>query len=223
MSTILITGANRGIGLALVREFLSRGDDVIATARRPQTADELNETGAEIHALDVTDPASIAALAASLDGRPIDILINNAGVGARDGFGDLDYDEFAHVLAVNTIAPIRVMEALQPNLEAGSGRMAAAISSKVGSIAETDAGWALAYRTSKAGLNMALRAAARTLAERQITVLALHPGWVATDMGGAQAPTSPEESAKGLADVILKAGPAEELRFFDFTGKSLPW
>ena len=105
MPTTLITGANRGIGLELVRKFLAEGHDVIATAREPGKADELNATGATIYPLDVTDAGSVVALKASLGDRPIDYLINNAGIGSFAGFKDIDYDEFAHILAVNTIAP----------------------------------------------------------------------------------------------------------------------
>lgn len=223
MPTTLITGANRGIGLALVREFIERGDHVIATARDIGAATELKATGAEIHRLDVKDPHSVEVLKDELDGRPIDRLINNAGVGSRAGLGQLDYQEFADVLAVNTIAPIRLTEALADNVAASSARMVVAISSQLGSIKISDGGWGLIYRTSKAGLNMALRAAAITLAERGITVLTLHPGHVATDMGGHSAPVSPQTSARGLTDVILNAEPAGELRFFDYTGKELPW
>lgn len=223
MSTILITGANRGIGLALTKEYLSRGDEVIATARNPGEADELAATGAEVHALDVSDGASIDALATALEGRPIDLLINNAGVGSRGGFGDLDFDAFERVLAVNTIAPIRVTQALTANLEAGVDKQVAMITSQLGSIENTDAGWGLIYRTSKAGLNMAARAAARTLADKDITVVALHPGHVETDMGGKGAPVSPLESARGLADTIASAGRASQLRFFNYKGETLPW
>lgn len=223
MPTTLITGANRGIGLALTREFIARGDTVHATARDPGNAEDLKATGAHVHRLDVSSAHSITSLKEAFDGIPIDRLINNAGVGARSSLGELDYEEFERVLIVNTIAPIRMIEAFADNVAESEGRMIASVSSTMGSIAHTDAGWGLIYRTSKAALNMALRAAARTLAERDITLLTLHPGWVSTDMGGPQAPVTPEESAKGLAEVILTAGPATELRFLDYQGKDLPW
>lgn len=223
MPTTLITGANRGIGLALAKEFLARGDTVHATARDPGNADALKATGAQVHRLDVADPHSIASLKEIFVETPIDRLINNAGLGARGSLGELDYQEFERVLAVNTIAPVRMIEAFADNVAASDGRMIASLSSQLGSIGNTDAGWGLIYRTSKAGLNMALRAAARTLADRNVTLLALHPGWVATDMGGEQAPLSPEDSAKGLVDVILAAEPSDELRFLDYRGETLPW
>ncbi len=223
MPTTLITGANRGIGLALVREFQKHGHDVIATAREPAASAELKATGAELHALDVSDAASIKALAEKLKGRALDFLINNAGLGDRADMPRLDYDRFEELLRVNTIAPIRVLDALTPNLAAGKQKVAAALSSQLGSIENTNMGFGLAYRVSKAGLNMGLRTAAHTLAEKGITLLALHPGWVKTDMGGEAAPVLPADSAAGLYKVITTAGPAKELRFFDFEGKTLPW
>jgi NAD(P)-dependent dehydrogenase (short-subunit alcohol dehydrogenase family) len=223
MPTTLITGANRGIGLALVREFQKHGHEVIATARDPGASAELKATGAELHALDVSDAASIKALAATLKGRALDFLINNAGLGDRADMPRLDYDRFEQLLRVNTIAPIRVLDALTPNLAAGKQKIAAALSSQLGSIENTNMGFGLAYRVSKAGLNMGLRTAAHTLAEKGITLLALHPGWVKTDMGGEAAPVLPADSAAGLYRVITTAGPSKELRFFDFEGKTLPW
>lgn len=223
MPTTLITGANRGIGLALVREFQKQGHTVIATARDPGKAADLKATGAELHALDVSDAASISALAAALNGKPIDYLINNAGLGDRADMPRLDYDRFEELLRVNTVAPIRMLDALTPNLAAGNGKVAAALSSQLGSIENTDMSFGLAYRVSKAGLNMGLRTAAHTLADKGITLLALHPGWVKTDMGGDKAPVEPAESAAGLYKVITGSGASGELRFFDFQGRTLPW
>jgi len=144
MPTTLITGANRGIGLALVREFQSKGHTVIATARDLAAAKDLKATGAELHTLDVSDAASIKALAEALKGRPIDFLINNAGLGDRADISRLDYDRFEEILRVNTIAPIRVLDALTPNLAAGKEKIAAALSSQLGSIENTDMGFGLA-------------------------------------------------------------------------------
>lgn len=223
MPTTLITGANRGIGLALVREFQSKGHTVIATARDPASAKDLKATGAELQALDVSDASSIDALVAAMKGRPIDILVNNAGVGDQADLTGLDYDRFEEILRVNTIAPIRVLDALTPNLVAGREKIAASLSSQMGSIANTTRSFGIAYRVSKAGLNMGLRAAAPSLAEQGITLLALHPGWVKTDMGGEGAPVEPADSAAGLYKVITEAGPSGELRFLDWQGATLPW
>ncbi|HCX10849.1 MAG TPA: short-chain dehydrogenase, partial [Hyphomonas sp.] len=202
MTTTLITGANRGIGLELVRKFLAQGHDVIATARDPETSNELNATGAKVYPLEVTDAASVAALKEAVGDQPIDYLINNAGIGSFAAFKDLDYDAFANMLAVNTIAPIRMIDTFLDNIAASDVKMAASLSSMMGSIENTQASFGLIYRTSKAGLNMALRAAAPELAEKGVTLLALHPGWVNTDMGGKQAPVNPAQSAAGLYTVI---------------------
>ncbi|CUS55815.1 MULTISPECIES: SDR family oxidoreductase [unclassified Hyphomonas] len=223
MTTTLITGANRGIGLELVRKFLAQGHDVIATARDPETSNELNATGAKVYPLEVTDAASVAALKEAVGDQPIDYLINNAGIGSFAAFKDLDYDAFANMLAVNTIAPIRMIDTFLDNIAASDVKMAASLSSMMGSIENTQASFGLIYRTSKAGLNMALRAAAPELAEKGVTLLALHPGWVNTDMGGKQAPVNPAQSAAGLYTVITTAGPSSELRFLDFEGKTHPW
>jgi NAD(P)-dependent dehydrogenase (short-subunit alcohol dehydrogenase family) len=223
MTTTLITGANRGIGLELVRKFLAQGHDVIATARDPETSNELNATGAKVYPLEVTDAASVAALKEAVGDQPIDYLINNAGIGSFAAFKDLDYDAFANMLAVNTIAPIRMIDTFLDNIAASDVKMAASLSSMMGSIENTQASFGLIYRTSKAGLNMALRAAAPELAGKGVTLLALHPGWVNTDMGGKQAPVNPAQSAAGLYTVITTAGPSSELRFLDFEGKTHPW
>ena len=223
MTTTLITGANRGIGLELVRKFLAQGHDVIATARDPETSNELNATGAKVYPLEVTDAVSVAALKEAVGDQPIDYLINNAGIGSFAAFKDLDYDAFANMLAVNTIAPIRMIDTFLDNIAASDVKMAASLSSMMGSIENTHASFGLIYRTSKAGLNMALRAAAPELAEKGVTLLALHPGWVNTDMGGKQAPVNPAQSAAGLYTVITTAGPSSELRFLDFEGKTHPW
>ena len=223
MPTVLITGANRGIGLALAKAYRDAGETVIATARNPDAADELNHTGAEVLPLDVTDASSVAALASALKGRAIDILINNAGVGDRQNFGDLDYERFEYVLAANTLGPLRVLEALRENLKAGDRKVAANISSQLGSITNAESGGMLIYRTSKAALNMALRSAAPDLDADGITVVTLHPGWVSTDMGGSNAPVTPEESAAGLKRVIDGTRKSSELRFLDWQGNALPW
>jgi NAD(P)-dependent dehydrogenase (short-subunit alcohol dehydrogenase family) len=223
MSTVLITGANRGIGLALTEVFRAHGHTVIAAARNLDTAEALRATGAECVTLDVSDAASVNALATDLKNRPIDFFINNAGIGDRAAIGQLDFDAFERVLKVNTIAPIRLIEAFTAHVAASDHKTIASISSLMGSIDDVGSGGGLAYRTSKAALNMALRTAAFTLAPKGITLLTLHPGWVQTDMGGPSAPVTREDSAKGLYKVITTAGPSETLRFQDFEGKTLAW
>ena len=224
MPTTLITGANRGIGLALTREFTARGHTVIATARDPGAATDLKATGATLYRLDVADAEAIAALKSELGDTPIDVLINNAGIaGGRQPIGETDFDSFVETLIVNTIAPVRMLETFTDNVAASELKRMTVISSQLGSIANTTASWGMIYRTSKAGVNMAYRAAATALAEKGITCLTLHPGHVETDMGGAGAPVKPADSAKGLASVILDTPPASELRFLDYQGNALPW
>lgn len=223
MTTVLITGANRGIGLALAKAYAATGDTVIGTARDVAKAAELKAVAQTVLPLDVTLSSSVDALAKALDGRPINLLINNAGIGDRAGIDTLDFEMFERVLAVNTLAPIRVLSALRPNLAAVSKAIAANISSQLGSIENATGDMGIAYRTSKAALNMALRSAAAVYAKDETTLLALHPGWVSTDMGGAAAPVSPDQSAAGLKQVIADAGPSDTLRFLDWQGKTLPW
>ena len=170
-----------------------------------------------------TDADSVAALGDALQGRAIDILINNAGVGDRQNFGELDFDRFEYVLAANTLGPMRVLQTLRANLAAGERKVAANITSQLGSITNAESGGMLIYRTSKAALNMALRAAAPDLDADGITVITLHPGWVSTDMGGQNAPVTPKESAAGLKRVINATRKSSELRFLDWQGNRLPW
>lgn len=223
MATVLITGANRGIGLALAKTYRQAGDTVIATAREPKEADELNALGVDVRALDVCDGDSVQRFAKALDGRAVDLLIHNAGVGDRAGLGAIDYDAFARILEVNTIAPVRIVEALADNVAASQGKTIAVVSSQLGSIENTNGDMGLIYRVSKAGANMAMRAAAPKLAERGITCIVLHPGWVRTDMGGPNAAISPQESAAGMKAVLDRAGPSDSLRFMDWKGAALPW
>lgn len=228
MPAILITGANRGIGLALARQYAADGWRVHATAREPRKADELNAIdGADVHALDVTDHSAIAQLAEKID-EPLDVVVANAGVGGKNGdgssvqFGNVDYDAFRKVLEVNLFGALATAEAFTEHLKKGEQKKLVCISSLMGSIGDTSGG-ALSYRTSKAALNMAMQASAAQLAADGIATAVLHPGWVKTDMGGPSAPTSVEDSAKGLREVIDGIWPQNRAFFLDYTGKQLPW
>jgi NAD(P)-dependent dehydrogenase (short-subunit alcohol dehydrogenase family) len=226
MSTILITGANRGIGLELTRRYAAAGWKVIACCRVPKEAKALKAVkgDVEIRALDVTKPASIARLKAALGRRPIDILLNNAGIsGRRPAFGKTDAKDFLSVLHVNSVAPLLVTEALLGNVKRGEMKKIVSISSKMGSIGDGPKGGAYAYRASKAALNMVMANAAGELQDKGIIVAVLHPGWVKTDMGGRSAPLSVAESADGIVQVIAGLTPAETGRFFNYDGKPLPW
>lgn len=222
--SVLITGASRGIGAGLARAFAERGWSVLACARDPAAIPPIAGT-VERYALDVTEPGSIAALAAALADRPLDLLINNAGIyGQRDArLGAIDWAAFARVLETNTLGPVRVSEALLPHLRAGRRRTIVTVSSVMGSIARTESAGALPYRTSKAAVNMAMRAIARELAEDGFTVVVVHPGWVRTDMGGPGAAIDVATSVRGLLALIERLRPADTGRFFDYTGAELPW
>lgn len=227
--TVLITGASRGIGLELARQYAARGARVVATCRTPATATALLEiAGAPrvvVEPLDVTDDAQIEALAARLKGQSIDVLINNAGVGsAGAGLGTLDYDVWRQVMDTNLYGPVKLTEALLPNLLAGEGRKAVAISSSLGSITGTRGG-NYPYRTSKAALNMAMRSMAMDLRDQGITVALLSPGIVDTDFTrGARMPKIPVEvSAAGLIDTIDRLDPSDAGTFVRYNGETVDW
>jgi NAD(P)-dependent dehydrogenase (short-subunit alcohol dehydrogenase family) len=234
MATILITGANRGIGFALARTYLERRDAVIGACRKPREASELaalagpSGNRVEIAWIDVTNPLSIARTRDSLRGRPIDVLINNAGIMGpeRQSAADMDFDGFLHTLDANTIGPLRVTQAFLPNLEKVSPGKAfgkiANISSGMGSFsggAEGD----LAYRASKAALNKLTQGMAAELKRRGIAVIAVNPGWVKTDMGGKSAPLPVSESALGIVKVIDALTLAGTGAFTSHDGSNMAW
>jgi NAD(P)-dependent dehydrogenase (short-subunit alcohol dehydrogenase family) len=222
--TVLITGANRGIGLEYSRQFAAKGYQVIGTTRDPADAKDLSAVADRVEPLDVTDAASVAALAQRLRGVPIDILVNNAGMfDRRDVTIDkVDFAMMEQTLAVNTLGPLRVTQALLPNLRAGKRHAIVNMSSELGSIEQSSGRW-YAYRTSKAALNQVNRTLSAELAPEGFICVVLHPGWVRTDMGGAAATYSPQESVAGLIAVIEKLEPADNGRFYDFKGNAIPW
>ena len=221
---VLITGANRGIGLELARQFRERGYAVIATAREPDEAVVLKSLAVRVEQLDVADMASVRALAEKLQGVPIDILVNNAGISGHDAerFEAIDFDAVATTFDVNSLGPMRVTQALLPNLEAGSGRTIVQIGSVVGSI-ELSRGGLYGYRASKAALNMFNKTLSSELARRGYICVVMHPGWVKTRMGGAGAKVEVEESVAGMLSVIEQLRLGDTGRFLDYTGKELPW
>ena len=228
MARVLITGANRGIGLALARHYAADGWHVHATCRDPDKAEALGALAGDrlsVHRLDVTDAASVAACAAEIGDVAIDLLINNAGVsgGTATGLADIDYARWAHTIDVNTFGPTRVAQAFVEPLAASERRLLVNISSRLGSMAENTEGGSYVYRSSKAALNAVIRSLAIDLAPRGIVVVALHPGWVATDMGGAEAPIGPDESVAGMRRVIAGLGSADSGRFYAYDGREIPW
>ena len=221
MSTILITGAGRGLGYELARQYAADGWRVIGTVR---DAKAKLPAGVERQIADVTDRKLLAKLGSALRGVPLDVLFCNAGISGRRGMalGSFDYDSWEEVLRVNLLGAAAVTEALLPNLLAGERKVIAMMSSRLGSIAEAS-GMTLPYATSKAALNMLVKGLAGTLAGRGIKVVALSPGWVRTDMGGEGAPLAPETSVAGLRQVLgtLKAG--DSGKFFSYDGSAIPW
>ena len=226
--TVLITGASRGLGLGIARRCRASGRRVLACCRRPESAHELNRlsgSGLTLHRLDVTEPQSVASLAKEIAGIPIDILVHNAGIyGRRDGqrLGVIDYDAWRSVLETNLLGPVRVTEALLPNVSASRRRLVVAMTSQMGSISGTSGG-SYAYRSSKAALNMAMKSLAADLASRRISVIVVHPGWVRTDMGGDQAALEVDESAQAIVALFDRVGPDDSGRFFDWRGDEIPW
>lgn len=230
MSSVLITGANRGIGLEFVRQYAADGWRVFAGCRAPDAAVELAQLAADhpgmvsVHGLDVTKPGTIAALAADLSEESIDVLINNAGIAGPGGDGDgTDFDGFAKTLDINTLGPVRVSEAFADHVAGSDSKIIVSLSSGMGSIADNTSGGYLAYRTSKAALNMAVRTLAHDYAGWGIVAIVLNPGWVQTDMGGASAARTPAESVRAMRSVIAGLSTTDSGKFFNHTGKEFPW
>lgn len=233
--TVLITGANRGIGLEYVRQYAARGWNVVATARHPEEATELNALAAAnprivVEKLDVTDFAQVDALAARYKDKPIDILVNNAGITGKPTdqyFGkSSDWSVFEAVLRTNTIAPLKIAEAFLPNLQAGNQKKLVNVSSSEGSIGSVTAGRTYFYRASKAALNMEMRNVAFAVKSRGISVAMINPGPVDTDMMAGLPKKMLRKKEDAVADLIRIT---DQLTlentgtFWDFSGQPLPW
>ncbi|MGA9752770.1 MAG: SDR family oxidoreductase [Acidobacteriota bacterium] len=229
--TVLISGCSRGIGLEFARQYAEAGWRVLATCRRPQGSAALmglrerHGEDVQVHGLDVRSAEDIVNLAQSLREQPVDILLNNAGVyGPEDqGLGSAEQEAWIEVLKVNTIAPLLMAQAFLPNVERGSRRIIATVTSLMGSIGDNGSGGYCLYRSSKAAANMVARSLAIDLKGKKIISVALNPGWVRTDMGGPQAPTGVEESVSGMRRVIDGLTMKESGGFFHFDGEPLPW
>jgi NAD(P)-dependent dehydrogenase (short-subunit alcohol dehydrogenase family) len=233
---IVVTGANRGIGLELVRQLRERGDEVEACARSPEQARELQQLAGvpgvdrvRVHRLDVSDTASVRALAESLRDAAIDIVFNVAGVygGARQSLGqmaeDLELGDVADTFRVNAIGPLRMSVALLPHVRRGKAKKLVHITSGMGSIADNTSGGYYAYRMSKVALNMMSRSLACDLSEEGISSYVINPGWVQTDMGGSHAPTPVDESVRGILREIDKATLSDSGEFLNWNGKRYAW
>lgn len=219
MAIVLVTGANRGIGLQLCKQLAERGDAVIAVCR--EASDELSELDVRlIDGIDVSSGTAVETLRQELDGQPIDVLINNAGILRRDTFGDIDYDIMTEQYRVNTLGPLRVTEALADNLHEGS--KVAIVSSRVGSIEDNGSGGNYGYRASKAAVNMIGTNLKHELLPRGIAVAILHPGLVATDMTGGSG-IAPADSARGLIERVDELTLENTGGFWHAEGYTLPW
>ena len=231
-SSLLITGANRGIGLQFVRQYAADGWQVFACCRHPEGATELNALSQQhdglvtVHMLDVADFLQIERLADELAGQDLDLLINNAGIypdATSGALGATNYEGWAHAFRVNTMAPLKMAETFAPNVARGKQKKIVNITSKMGSIDDNTSGDAYIYRSSKAALNMITRSLAHDLAPRGIAAAVLHPGWVQTDMGGPNALITTEQSVAGMREVIARLSKANSGRFYAYDGQEIPW
>ncbi|MCQ8105061.1 SDR family oxidoreductase [Methylomonas sp. SURF-2] len=231
MQTVLITGANRGLGLEFCRQYLQSGWRVIATCRQPAAAKALNDLARhhrdlQVYNLDVADFSQIDALSGSLAELDLDVLLNNAGVYSdvsENGFGRLDYPAWSEAFWVNSMAPVKLAEAFLPQIKRGRKKLIVSVSSLMGSITDNTSGGSLQYRSSKAGLNAAMKSLAIDLRRQDIAVLILHPGWVRTDMGGKNALIDVDESVAGMRRCIDEFTLAQSGSFLKYDGTPLPW
>lgn len=227
MPCCFITGANRGLGLEFARQYAADGWRVIATCRNPELASSLAALGGEVdvYPLDVSDFARVEALARKLDGVPIDVLINNAGIyGPRVvPYDFVDYGAWTEALRINAMAPLKVSATFSRNVARSQRRMIVTISSTMGSIADNTSGGSYIYRSSKAALNAVMKSLSLDLRGKEIAVVVLNPGWVRTDMGGSSAPLDANESVRAMRDLIDRLSLRDSGRFFDYRGNEIPW
>jgi NAD(P)-dependent dehydrogenase (short-subunit alcohol dehydrogenase family) len=232
MKTTLITGANRGIGLEFSRQLAEDGWCVLACSRDLEKSDALNKLAAEyperitLYALDVTDHGQIEKLSQTLANKPIDLLINNAGVfpDINDrSFGQTDYDSWAHAFLVNTMAPLKMAEEFIAQITQSSRKTIVTITSKMGSVADNGRGGSYIYRSSKSAVNMVIKSIAIDLESNDIISVLLHPGWVRTDMGGPSGLISVEQSVSGMLSVIREVTSADSGKFIAYDGQIIPW
>lgn len=231
MPAVLITGASRGLGYEFASQYLADGWRVFASCRDPANAGKLQSLAQDprdtlrIFGLDVTSADSVRDAAAELKDVVIDVLINNAGIAGKQGqtAGNVDYDNWAHVLDVNAMGPMRVTEAFAEHIARSARKLIVTITSAMGSLADNMRGGSIAYRTSKAAVNMAMRSAAIDLKPRGISCVLIHPGWVRTDMGGPNATLSPHDSVAAMRKLIETFGANQSGKFYDHDGREYPW
>lgn len=230
MATVLVIGANRGIGLEFVKQYLAKGDQVIGTCRDVAAAEELGDlqsgnSNLQILSLDVASDDSLAAFPAQLGDTAVDVFINNAGVyGPRDSvFGNVDETNWLPVLRINSIAPMLLTQLLIANLRMGQKKKLLYVTSKMGSIDDNKGGGSYVYRSSKAALNAVVKSIAVDLSSEGFSAAVLHPGWVQTDMGGPNALIDTNTSVSGMIKVIDGLNSAQNGSFFNYDGSIIPW
>jgi NAD(P)-dependent dehydrogenase (short-subunit alcohol dehydrogenase family) len=231
MPAVLITGASRGLGFELAKQYAVEGWRVIACCRKPEDAIALKKLApsardmVSVVAMDVADNDTVRNAALTLKDVVVDILINSAGIAGvpQQSTGKIDYASWARVLDVNTMGPLRVLEAFTDNLARSERRLVVTITSGMGSLADNTSGGSIAYRSSKAAVNMVMRSAAIDLAPRGITCVLINPGWVKTDMGGPDATLSPQQSVSAMRRLIETLGPNHSGKFYNYDGREYPW
>ena len=230
MSTILVTGANRGIGFEFVQQYLAMGEQVIATYRNEKNSDQLislcrDESNLEIFKLDVAFDSSMEEFGQGLGDQPIDVFINNAGIyGPRDSvFGKVDEADWLSVLRINALAPLFLTQLLIENLRHGELKKLVYVTSKMGSIEDNRGGGSYVYRSSKAALNAVVKSISVDLESEKMAVAVLHPGWVRTDMGGPNGLIDTKTSVAGMVQVIRNLNVESSGAFFNYDGNVIPW
>lgn len=229
MKTVLITGANRGLGLEFTRQYAQAGWQVLACCRSPKEATALAQLassfkGIRIIQLDVHDHQQIDRLAAELKGNAIDILISNAGVyGDRHGFGELDYQDWGTTMEINVFGAVKLAEVFAANLALSERAVFAALSSLMGSMADNGSGGSYVYRSSKAALNAAMKSLSYDFARQGTGVIIFHPGWVRTAMGGPHGLIDVDESISGMRQQIENFNMSQTGSFIKYNGMAMPW
>ena len=225
---VLITGANRGLGLEFTKQYAADGWNVLACCRHPQSAMQLQalaqtKPSIKIVSLDVADFAQIDALALQLKNASIDVLINNAGVYPSSSFGDVDYNEWAQGFKINSMAPLKMAEAFVQQITRSQLKKIATITSKMGSIDDNTSGESYSYRSSKCAVNMVMKSLSIDLKPYGISTITLHPGWVQTDMGGSNGLINAQTSVTGLREQIANLNMDNTGKFMAYDGKAINW
>lgn len=231
MPSVLISGANRGLGLEFCRQYAANGWEVIACCRNPSKAEDLSRlvdchSNVRMMALDVAQLEQIGQLSKDLENTAIDVLINNAGVyddKSGEGFGAIDYGKWFNSFTINTLAPMKMAETLLPQIKRSGRKLIVNISSLMGSLADNGSGGSILYRSSKAALNASMKSLSIDIRDQGVGVLILHPGWVRTDMGGPNGLIDCESSVSGMREVIENFSLAQTGSFIKYDGKPMPW